>query len=138
MDICFNTSNNQNINAPPKMSDGRNFTDYRHNNYISCHIQKNNQIKNSYDYKIFLQNNAEKIMKLNYEYACQKNCTKECPNQVTIPLKEIINCNKNICQKKIINPKGMGTSVNYGNINSKNIRTFINHDAPINNCKNNI
>lgn len=135
MDLCFNTSNNQDKNSPPRMSDGRNFTDYRDNNYISFHIQKNNNIKNSYDYKQFLQRNADKIMKLNYEYACQKNCIKECPNEITIPLKEEFQCNSNICRKKELNPKGMGISVNYGNKNLSGYPSFINPNAPINNCR---
>lgn len=135
MDICFNTSNNQHKNSPPRMSDGRNFTDYRSNNYISCHIQKNNQIKNSYDYKDFLQKNARKIMKLNWEYACQKNCTKECPNQVSIPVKEVIKCNTNVCNKIIVNPKGMGTTINYGNKNRNWGQTFMNSNAPLNICR---
>jgi len=52
-------------NNMPKfvMSDGRMFTDYQPSCDLNNYIQNKYQIKNSHEYRIFLQKNAEQIMK---------------------------------------------------------------------------
>jgi len=45
------------------MSDGRMFTDYQPSCDLNNYIQNKYQIKNSHEYRIFLQKNAEQIMK---------------------------------------------------------------------------
>ena len=77
-DNCYKTSNNKYFDCPPRMSDGRHFTDYRGNCYVNNIIRNNNEIMNSFQYRSFLTNNAKELMDLNRTYACQKNCCGPC------------------------------------------------------------
>ena len=45
---CYKSSNNKFFNAPSRMSDGRIFTDYRHNAELNDNIMTNNKVLNSY------------------------------------------------------------------------------------------
>ena len=47
------------------MSDGRHFTDYRPNCFLNARIQTENGIPNSYDMRLFLTRNADKLIELN-------------------------------------------------------------------------
>ena len=55
--------------CPIKMSDGRIFTDYRPrcavNADLMTDLSNNSMIKSSYESRVFLQNNAEKIIEMN-------------------------------------------------------------------------
>ena len=44
MSSCYKTSNNKYAKCPPRMDDGRHFTDYRPNHEINKHIIENNKI----------------------------------------------------------------------------------------------
>ena len=131
--FCYKTSNNKFFNSPPRMSDGRHFTDYRSNCRVDQAIQYNNNIMSSYQYKRFIMKNADRMRKLNRVYACQKNCVKSCPNQVNIPLQKKIICNGRNCIQKTINKNGVGIGVNYGN-SSTGSDYSINSLSPNNNC----
>lgn len=91
---------------PARMSDGRFVTDYSPNCNMNLSAQKN---MSSWDYKLFLTRNAEKIMSHihNYEnsvYGCD-NC-----NDPNIPLSHQFeqNCAKGGCHIKQVNPNGAG------------------------------
>jgi hypothetical protein len=60
------------------MSDARVFTDYNPNCELNNSIQNKYQIKNSHQYRNFLQKNADKIMMDNVKNAQQPDC-KLCP-----------------------------------------------------------
>lgn len=51
-----------------KMEDGRQFTDYRPRNVLDSTIRAQNKIKNNFDYRMFLTNNATKVLH-NFRYA---------------------------------------------------------------------
>ena len=61
MSSCFRTSNNFYASAPPRMADGRHFTDYRPNCHLNNRIQTENQVSNSYEYRMFLTRNASDL-----------------------------------------------------------------------------
>ena len=62
--------------CPPKMSDGRLFADHRTATRTNEYIKYINNIKGSNDnYRLFLQDNAVKIMNKEWEHARQ---TKSC------------------------------------------------------------
>lgn len=135
MDICYRTSNNKYSKLPPRMADGRHFTDYRPNCLVNGMLIKNNSINTNRQYQKFLVNNAQKLMELNWTYACQKNCSGDYKDEVNIPSKYEIKCDKNNCEKKIKNPLGVGTVINYGNSTiDYNCRYSINKDLPENCC----
>ena len=73
-DLCMKTSNNKFFGCPPRMDDGRHFTDYRGNCYVNNLIRANNNTFNSYQYRMFLTQNADNMMQMNRTNACQKNC----------------------------------------------------------------
>jgi hypothetical protein len=53
--------------------DGRAFTDYSPSCVINNKIKGSNNIKNSLDYRKFLQHNAQKLMKVNFQDSVKKN-----------------------------------------------------------------
>ena len=64
--MSFNSSTEKKPHCPIKMSDGRSFTDYRPrcmvNSELMTDLDNNNIIKSSYESRVFLQENAEKLM----------------------------------------------------------------------------
>jgi hypothetical protein len=79
MDSCFKTSDNKHLQCPPRMADGRHFTDYRSSYYINDLIRADNNISNSLQYRLFLQQNADSLMNRQREIACSLNCCGPCP-----------------------------------------------------------
>jgi hypothetical protein len=76
---CFKTSDNKHLQCPPRMADGRHFTDYRPSNFINDLIRADNNISNSLHYRVFLQQNANSLMDRQRQIACQLNCCGPCP-----------------------------------------------------------
>ena len=76
---CYRSSNNKFFNSPSRMADGRLFTDYRPNYELNRYIEEENKIKNTHDYRLFLERNGEKIATKNRgtisyrNYAPRKN-----------------------------------------------------------------
>lgn len=61
--------------CPPLMNDGRHVTDYRPSCYVHDLMLKQNGIKNSYDLKLFLQQNALHLQQINRDfYNCKNGC----------------------------------------------------------------
>ena len=75
---CTKTSNNKYPNCPPRMDDGRHFTDYQPNCHLNNLMRSNNATNNSFQYRMFLTQNANKIMDINRKQACEKNCCAPC------------------------------------------------------------
>ena len=137
MDICYRTSNNRYSKLPPRMADGRHFTDYRPNCLVNGLLQKHNNTNTNQKYRKFLADNANKLIDLNWTYACQKNCSGDLNNEVNIPTKYEIICTKKTYEKILKNPLGVGTTVNYGNNSICNYRNNINEKLPENCCLSN-
>ena len=68
----------ENHDCPPKMSDGRHFTDYRPSDSVHNLILKQNGIKNSFDLKTMLTNKALQLQKINRDYYETKNACTSC------------------------------------------------------------
>jgi len=104
-----------------KMSDGRAFTNYEprcvKNAYINEELEKNNMIKSSYEQRLYLQNNYDKIMEQERKRAmetitpCYPCNPGELINEKNKELdnKYIIQCDGVSCYKKMVNEKGLGT-----------------------------
>lgn len=75
---CNSASNNKHFKCPPRMADGRHFTDYRPHCYVNNLVQQNNQIHNSYQMRMFLTHNANQLMQMNRKLSCDKNCCGPC------------------------------------------------------------
>lgn len=64
--------------CPPRMDDGRHFTDYRPRCVVDGTIRSQNNINNNFDYRMFLINNGVKMMELNRYDAYKKNKCENC------------------------------------------------------------
>lgn len=104
---CYKTGDNRFNDCPPRMADGRHFTDFRPNCSINNMLRVQNKVANSYEYRMFLTRNAEDIMGINTQYAMDKNACKSCDNTM---LKEQtkLKCNKESCDLQMNDPLGIG------------------------------
>ena len=59
-------SNNVYYNMPPMMSDGRNYASWQPEAVVNSKIQQQEGLKTNWEYRKYLQNNAQNIMKFNY------------------------------------------------------------------------
>ena len=49
---CYKACNNKHFNCPPRMDDGRHFTDYRPNCHVNNLVRGNNAVLNSHEFEI--------------------------------------------------------------------------------------
>ena len=113
MSTCYKTSDNKYFDCPPRMSDGRHFTDYRPNCEMNSVVKMDNKISNSFEYRNFLQQNASLILDINRKHACQKNCCgPTCQeaflNSTMLPEQYKVNCDNHTCTRVLNDPKGLG------------------------------
>ncbi len=101
MSRCFKTSNNKHLNLPPRMDDGRHFTDYRPNCVVNTNLKVDNKLLNSYEYRMYLTQNATKIMDTNKKISYAQNGAYDCANKDTygtmLPEKGMTLCNIQNC-----------------------------------------
>ena len=127
MSSCYKTSDNKYFNLPPRMDDARHFTDYRPNCVVNNHIKSENNILSSYEYRIFLTNNAKKIMDVNKKLSYINNGSYDCINDYAVgtmlPEKNKFNCNMQTCNIVDNYDNGIGTGRAHTEINDclKNI-----------------
>jgi hypothetical protein len=62
----FSGSNNKYSNLPPIMADGRNYSNWQPETIINEQIKNNAGIKSNWEYREYLQKNANQIMKYNH------------------------------------------------------------------------
>ena len=74
---CYSASNNIHFDFPPIMKDGRNFANWQPGAVISEQIRKDNNITSNYDYRKYMIENADNIIKLN-----QLEAVGECTGSV--------------------------------------------------------
>ena len=114
---CYKTSNNKHFGCPPRMNDGRHFTDYRPSCHINNIIRTGNNVMNSFQYRLFLTRNAEELMDINRGYACQKNCCGPCVKPygrgTMLPEESEVCCNRSNCQVVGKHKNGLGQGRKY-------------------------
>jgi hypothetical protein len=109
--------------CPSKMSDGRLFTDYRPRCNINADLLNdltaNNIIQSSYESRLYLQKNANKIMENNLKNAINnlmpcKLCDEKLNEVGTmLPERYVVKCDAVSCRREEINPDGLGDGRNY-------------------------
>ena len=71
----------------------------------------------NFQYRNFLINNAEELMNLNRNYACEKNCCGPCKEPYhsinTLPELNRVKCNANNCELVGYDPNGLGQARQY-------------------------
>jgi len=121
---CYKSSNNKFFNASARMSDGRNFTDYRPNHEINKHIIDNNSITNMHNYRMFLSRNTDEIIKRNQNYIFLKNGLYNCKQPYAVgtmfPEKTRIVCDAHKCEKVVVNENGFGEGREYVTLKEPN------------------
>ena len=117
MSICDKTSNNKYFNCPPRMADGRNFTDYRPNCYVNNLLRYTNRTMSSYEYRQFLINNGSELMKINNLYTSEKNECGPC-NAETIPNQTVCAYNQHYGNCTVHSNQGVGIT-SRGDFDSK-------------------
>ena len=71
---CNAGSNNIHFDFPPIMTDGRNYAKWQPGSVINQEIRKDNDIKSNWEYRQFLTNNADSIIKSNQLESCDNCC----------------------------------------------------------------
>ena len=74
---CYAGSNNIHFDFPPIMTDGRNYATWQPGAVINENIRKKENIKTNWQYRKYLTQNADSIIKYNQLEACDQCCS--CP-----------------------------------------------------------
>ena len=110
-------SNNKYHDCPPRMSDGRHFTDYRPGCHLNNQVRVNNQLPSSFEYRMYLTRNAEKLIKGNRKYVETKNGCDSCMEPYNVgtmlPESTMVQCNKKTCDVNVSDVSGLGQGRNY-------------------------
>jgi hypothetical protein len=114
---CYKTSNNKYFRCPPRMDDGRHFTDYRPNCHVNNLVRTNNAVINSHNYRMFLTHNGHKLMTLNRGYASEKNSCGPCQEPyhqgTMLPEQSVQVCDNKSCNTDFVNKNGLGLGRRY-------------------------
>jgi hypothetical protein len=70
---CYTGSNNIHFNFPPIMADGRNFASWQPGSVINERIREESGIKSNWQYRKYLMENADQIIKYNQLGACEQS-----------------------------------------------------------------
>lgn len=116
-EVCTKPTDNKKFNCPPRMSDGRHFTNYlpRCSNFRNAFMVEDDTgfqfpPPNSYDFRQYLIHNGEKIMQTNREEAFQRNMCGPCSidPSTMLPEQTKITCDANSCKVSLNDSKGLG------------------------------
>ena len=75
---CFRNPNYR--KCPPRMADGRHFTNYEANNSLNSKVRYENNLVTGADYRSYLTENAVKLMNTNSQQAWAANGCGPCKN----------------------------------------------------------
>lgn len=115
---CDSGCDNKFYNCPPRMSDGRHYTDYRPRCAVTYELQATPMT--SYDARMQLIKNGEKIMEKNRDDAVFKNSCAPCVKESTM-LPELHKqvCDDRTCSFKSEVPNGLGLGRAYDQPHNK-------------------
>ena len=107
---CYSGSNNIHFDFPPIMSDGRNYASWQPGSVLSDQIKKRENITKNWQYRKYMVDNADNIIKQNQIEACDQ-CSV-CVN----------NLNNNISNSLVYNNNvSKSTQYGYNNSDLKNL-----------------
>lgn len=108
---CTRESENKHYDCPPRMSDGRHFTDYRPRCLTNVSFQSD-QPMNSSEYRKYLTSNASTLMEQARSDAYTKNMCGPCVepfNQGTmVPEQTLTYCDASVCKFYTNDQSGVG------------------------------
>lgn len=101
-----------------RMSDGRAFTDYRTRCAVNAELMglvaQANMVQSSYESRMYLQQNAEKVMNMQRSTALNNlapcaPCTRPNSDPSTmLPNRYVVRCDGVSCTRTEVNPTGLG------------------------------
>ena len=103
-------TDNVELDFPARMSDGRQFTDYRQNCIINNNISKG---MGSWEYRNYLTNNSNELRKTLLKHQEDITACKKCSDNTVLPVKTIMNCSPTGCNYQMNDPNGLGLGVRY-------------------------
>jgi hypothetical protein len=114
---------NTQITCPSRMHDARVFTDYRPRCAVNAElfsmVNKGGMVQSSYESRMFLQRNAEKVMDSNRTNAVKNlapcaPCNRPFNTPGTmLPERFAVKCNGVSCTRTEVNPNGLGDGRTY-------------------------
>jgi hypothetical protein len=119
MSCCSSTNDKT---CPSRMNDGRTFTDYRpkcmSNSEFMSDLQSKSIVASSYESRLYLQHNAEKIMEQQRNAAIDKMICGPCARPFTDPgtmqpEKYVVRCDTVTCSRQETAPGGLGDGRDY-------------------------
>lgn len=119
-------SNNKYLDCPPRMDDGRHFTDYRPKCVAENSLtMKQDSVMNSYDHRLFLINHADEIIKTNAVKAYLHNrcgpCVEPYYEGTMLPEITMQSCDERVCRFDTNDPYGVGIGRQYYSSESEDI-----------------
>ena len=134
---CYRTSNNKFFTAPPRMADARHFTDYKESTKRNLMLQSEVESDNSYEYRMYLINNAEKLMDINNKKAFLINGVTECKQPyeqgTMLPEQSTQVCNTRTCKVVANDPNGLGLGRQYSDAPNPCLDGFSSAPMPLDN-----
>lgn len=116
---CTRTSENKRTSCPPRMQDGRLFTDYRPRCDVNLSAMwKNTPMSGSYDYRQQMIRNGDAILEKWRDEARRVAACGTCKNPfdsgTMLPEQDVFKCDKVQCVRIKNDPAGLGTGRAYG------------------------
>lgn len=113
---CQERVNDNAYNCPNRLSDGRHFTDYRPRCFSNFEALA--QPMSSFDYRMYLINNANTIIEKQRQEAYKKNMCESCVTPSTmLPEKDVQSCDSRKCVFPQQDSTGLGLGRNHGDEN---------------------
>lgn len=121
---CESGCDNRYYNCPPRMSDGRHFTDYRPRCAVTFEAQPH--AMTSFDSRQFFIHNGESMINKNKDDAIFKNACAPCVEESTmLPEVHVQVCNDRVCNFRPNDADGVGVGRGYAEL----FQTMQNPDA---------
>jgi hypothetical protein len=99
------------------MSDGRHFTDYRTRCSQTQSWRQDLNFPSSYDFRMYLTRNADKLIEQNSMRAVEDNACVPCyatsEAGTMLPEQYMMQCSDRSCSFKVNDPQGLGLGRNY-------------------------
>lgn len=112
-------------NCPPRMSDGRLFTDYRPRCDINYIIPPTNELIDSYNYRQFLIQNADVILNEHRKNAYAAAACLPCSDfETMLPEQTIQKCNSKTCAFVMNDPVGLGLGRSQGEYDPELLKMY--------------
>lgn len=119
--MCDKVSDNRIFSCPPRMADGRHFTDYKPR--CMANFILDNDSLNSFEYRQYLIKNSDSIIKNNQMKSYKQNtcgpCVEPYDQGTVLPEQYIQTCDKDSCKMILNDQNGVGLGRGYDNSSAK-------------------